>query len=138
MFKLFTLAEATRLLPVIEGHVAALQSASRDATEVKRRLADIAKRPGPDRAAARVEAQNLVEELGFLARCAQDTKADLDRLGVELTDLEDGAVAIPASVGGEVVALTWARGQPAITHYRRLAGDTEPHPLPSDARVHEA
>ena len=138
MFKLFTLTEATRLLPVIEGHVADLQRASRDAEEVKRRLAEINERPGTERAAVRVESQNLMQELGFLARCAHDSKADLDRLGVELTDLEGGAVAIPASVGGEVVALTWTRGQSGITHYRRLTGDTAPHPLPSETRLREA
>jgi hypothetical protein len=138
VFKLFTISEATRLLPVIEGHVAALQGASHDAEALKQRLAEIASAAGAGRTTDRVESQNLLQELSFLAACAHDAKAELDRLGVELTDLEGGAVAIPASVGGEVVALTWARGQDAITHYRRLRGDADPRPLPSEVRVPRA
>ena len=138
MFKLFTITEATRLLPVIEGHVVTLQGASHDAVELKRRLAVLDQQPNAGRTTGRVESQNLMQELSFLAGCAHDAKAELDRLGVELTDLEGGAVAIPASVGGEVVALTWARGQDEITHYRRLTGDADPRPLPSDVRVQQA
>jgi len=138
VFKLFTIAEATRLLPVIEGHVATLQGASRDAEKLKQRLAVIDKQPNAGRTAGRIESQNLMQELSFVASCAFDAKAELDRLGVELTDLAGGAVAIPASVAGEVVALTWARGQDEITHYRRLTGDADPHPLPSDVRVQQA
>ena len=138
MFKLFTITEATRLLPVIEGHVATLQGASHDAEALKQRLAEIGQQRSTGRTAGGVESQNLLQELSFLAACAHAAKAELDRLGVELTDLEGGAVAIPASVAGEVVALTWARGQDEITHYRRLTGDADPHPLPSDVRVQQA
>lgn len=138
MFKLFTLTEATRLLPVIEGHVAAIQRASQDATALKQRLDVLGAQAAARRAPMGVESQNLMQELSFLASCAHDAKAELDRLGVELTDVEGGAVAIPASVGGEVVALTWARGQDEITHYRRLTGDADPRPLPAQARAPQA
>jgi len=138
VFKLFTISEATRLLPVIEGHVATLQRASHDAAELKHRLAELGRQPSAGRASGRVESLNLQQELSFVAGCAHSAKAELDRLGVELTDLEGGAVAIPASVGGEVVALTWARGQDEITHYRRLTGDADPRPLPTDVRIERA
>ena len=137
MFKLFTVHEATRLLPVIEGHVAALQTARRDTDELKRRLAALADSSGAAKQ-HQVDVRNLMEELEFVVRAAHETKAELDRLGVELTDLEHGAVAIPANVGGEVVALTWCRGQDAITHYRRLTGDAAPQPLPAQPRSREA
>ena len=133
MIKLFTIDEATRLLPIIEGHVAALQGASGDANALKRRIAELAARPAAERSATQVESFNLVRELEFVAGQAQAAKAELDRLGVQLTDLEHGAVAFPASVGGEMVALTWSRGQDAITHYRRLTGDRAPQPLPASA-----
>ncbi len=133
MIKLFTIEEATRLLPVIEGHVAALQGASRDADALKRRIAEVAAGPAAERSMAQVESHNLVRELEFVAGQAQAAKAELDRLGVQLTDLEHGAVAFPASVGGEMVALTWSRGQDTITHYRRLTGDRAPQPLPASA-----
>ena len=135
MFKLFTVTEATRLLPVIERHIAVLQRASREAADLKRRIAEFGQVPPAERTAAQVETFNTMRELEFVVHEAHDAKAELDRLGVELTDLEHGAVAIPASVGGEVVALTWARGQESITHYRRLTGDAEPRPLPPQSLV---
>ncbi len=131
VFKLFTVDQATRLLPVIEGHVASLQGASCDASGIKARLSELGQRPPAERATVQVETQNLMRELEFLAHQARSAKAELDRLGVELTDVEHGAVAIPSSLCGEVVALTWEPGQTAITHYRRLAGDRAPRPLPS-------
>ncbi len=134
MFKLFTVTEATRLLPVIERHVGLMQRARREAAELKQRIADLAERPQTPRTSAKVEAFNLMRELEFVVHEAQEAKAELDRLGVELTDLEHGAVAFPASVGGEVVALTWSQGQASITHYRRLAGDAAPQLLPARAR----
>ena len=138
MFKLFTIDEATRLLPVIEGHVAALQGASRDSSALEQRISELAARPPAERGAAQVESHNLARELEFVAGQARTAKAELDRLGVQLTDLEHGAVAIPASVGGEMVALTWSRGQDAITHYRRLAGDRAPQLLPASVRQRQA
>jgi len=138
VFKLFTVTEATRLLPVIEGHVAVMQRASQEASDLKQRIAAYAQRAPAERRSVEVETRNLMRELEFVVHEAQETKAELDRLGVELTDLKHGAVAFPASVGGEVVALTWARGQDAITHYRRLAGDAAPQPLPRRARLREA
>ncbi len=133
MFKLFTVDQAMRLLPVIEGHVASLQGASRDANDIKARLTEFGQRQPAERTNSQVEIQNLMRELEFLAGQAKSAKVELDRLGVELTDVEHGAVAIPSSLCGEVVALTWEPGQAAITHYRRLAGDRAPRPLPSDA-----
>lgn len=138
MFKLFTVTEATRLLPEIERHVAVMQRASREASDLKERIAAFAQRPPAERRPVEVESRNLMRELDFVVHEAQGAKAELDRLGVELTDLEHGAVAFPASVGGEVVALTWSRGQDAITHYRRLAGNAAPRLLPRHAQPREA
>jgi hypothetical protein len=115
VFKLFTLEGATRLLPVVETHLATLQEAVHDAAAL--RAAASTMRDGS------VAFRNLALEVSFVAEVAHDAKAELDRLGVEVTDAEHGAVSFPAELGGEVVSLTWRRGQDAITHYRRLNGD---------------
>jgi len=115
MIKLFTLERATQLLPVVESHLGTLQTSMDDTTRL--RAARAAARPGS------VTARNLVQEMTFVVAAAHDAKAELDRLGVVVTDLESGQVAFPAQLGGEMVSLTWRRGQDAITHYRRLAGD---------------
>lgn len=130
MFKLFSVPEATRLLPEIEGHVHDLQRASRDAADLKRRIDALAALPANERNRRRLDVHNLAHELQFVLRAAQAAKAELDGLGVELTDLEHGSVAIPSNVQGEVVALTWHQGQREITHYRRLTGDATVRPLP--------
>jgi len=59
------------------------------------------------------------------------SKAELDRLGVQIRDVREGQVEFPSQLGAEVVCLTWEKGQSEITHYRRLSGDTEAHPLPA-------
>jgi hypothetical protein len=119
--KLFTIDEATELLPVVDAHVDTMQSAARDATEL--RQAAVRTRTGS------VDARNLVQEIAFVVGQAHDAKAELDRLGVVITDLEHGQVAFPAQLGGELVSLTWRRGEDAITHYRRLADDGDPLPV---------
>ena len=128
MFKLFTLEGATRLLPVVETHLANLQGAVHDVATL--RAAAMTARDGS------VAARNLLHEVAFVVTVAHDAKAELDRLGVEVTDAEHGAVAFPAQLGGEVVSLTWRRGQDAITHYRRLSGDGEASPAEQPLERH--
>jgi hypothetical protein len=113
VIKLFSVEAATRLLPVVEAHVDALQRAARDTVAL--RAAATGMRPDS------VEARNLLQEVGFLVSVAHDAKAELDRLGVQITDLEEGHVAFPAQLGGEMVCLTWRRGERTITRYRRLS-----------------
>jgi hypothetical protein len=124
MIKLFTVEAATRLLPVVDAHVGALQRAVSDTAAL--RTAAAGKRPDT------VEGRNLLHEVGFLIGVAHDAKAELDRLGVQVTDLEEGHVAFPAQLGGEMVCLTWRRGERAITRYRRLSalGDDVPPEQP--------
>jgi hypothetical protein len=128
VFKLFTLEGATRLLPVVDTHLATLQGAVHDAAEL--RAAAITTR------GRGIAALNLMQEVAFVAAVAHDAKAELDRLGVEVTDAEHGKVAFPARLGGEVVSLTWCRGQDAITHYRRHGGDGEALPAEQPLERH--
>lgn len=131
MIKLFTVERATRLLGVVDEHLDTLQRSVQDAAALQRAAAEARPRG--------VEARNTAQEVGFLVALAHDAKAELDRLGVEVVDAAEGAVAFPAQVEGELVALTWRRGQDAITHYRRLRsdGDTlaDERPLANVARA---
>lgn len=122
MYKLFTLEEATNLIPVVDRHLADLQAAVHDMLELRQQL-----QSAPP---ASVTAHNAVQEINFLLASIHGTKADLDRLGVHLNDVEQGVVEFPARLGAEVICFTWERGQDAITHYHHLSGDTSPRPLP--------
>lgn len=125
MFRLFTLHQATRLLPVVDEHLATLQDAGAEWTRLRTRLAELP--------AHGVEARNLRQEMAFLISTVHAAKAELDRLGVGVRDVDSGEVEFPSQLGGEVVCLTWARGQDAITHYHALSGDTGVRPLPGAA-----
>ncbi len=112
MYKLFSVAEANNLIPVVDELLSDLQDAIRDTY----RLRDDIARLGSEGVAAR----NKAQEIAFLLRSVHETKAQLDRLGVFLTDVDAGVVDFPSQVGAEVVYLSWEKGQDAITHYHRL------------------
>lgn len=125
MYRLFTLHEATRLLPVVDEHLGALQGAAADLASLRERLAAL-----PEHC---LEARDLATEVAFLLGVVHTSKAELDRLGVRIRDVEGGLVDFPSQLGAEIVCLTWAKGQDAITHYRRLSGDEASRPLPAGA-----
>lgn len=123
MLRLFTVEEATELIPIVEKHLAELQHAAAEMLSLRRNLAPLQ--------APSIEARNLIMEIEFLLGVVHESKADLDRLGVHLKDLESGVVDFPSRLGAEVVHLTWEQGQDAITHFHRLGGDTRQQLLPA-------
>lgn len=125
MYRLFTLTEATRLLPVVDEHLGALQAAASDVSALRGRLATL--KPNT------VEAGAALAEISFLLGVMHSSKAELDRLGVHVRDVEEGLVDFPSQLGAEVVCLTWAKGQSSITRYHPLSGDTQTRPLPGAA-----
>lgn len=122
MYKLFTHAEATRLLPIVDEHLAEMQRAVHETLELRAELGT--------RNPLSVEGQNLTREIAFVLSEIHRHKAELDRLGVHVKDLESGAVDFPSRLGAEVVCLAWERGQNAITHYHRLDNEDDIRPLP--------
>jgi hypothetical protein len=121
VFKLFTLEGATRMLPLVEERLQAFEDAVRELHEAQERLVG-AETTG-------VEAQAARQEQAFLVRATHDARREVERLGVEVPDLETGVVEFPSRLGGEVVHLVWERGDHAITRYHRLTGDESPRPL---------
>ncbi len=112
MYKLFSVEEANNLIPVVDELLGDMQGAIKDTY----RLRDDLKGLGGHSVAAR----NKAQEIAFLLRSVHETKAELDRLGIFLTDVDTGVVDFPSQVGAEVVYLSWEKGQDAITHYHRL------------------
>ena len=123
MYKLFTQAQATDLIGVVDPLLRELQDALKDVV----RLRD-------ERAALRpdgLRAQQLAAELAFVVGSAQLTKSQIDRLGVLVKDVEHGLVDFPSTLGAEVVYLCWEQGEDAVTHYHALnqeAGARQPLP----------
>ncbi len=125
MFKLFTLEGATRMLPVVEARLQELQDAIRELHDTQRDVAGRQLEP--------IEAHAARQELAFLVRAAHDARREVERLGVQVPDLDTGLVEFPSRVGGEVVHLVWERGDDAITQYHRLTGDLSTKPLDAEA-----
>ena len=112
MFKLFSIQEANKLIPVVDGFLGDMQGAVQETLRLRSELANL----DP----ISVEARNKTQELGFLVRVIQDNKLELDRLGVFVQDVNSGSIDFPSQVAGEVVCLSWVKGEHAITHYHRL------------------
>ncbi|HEX7022538.1 MAG TPA: DUF2203 domain-containing protein [Trueperaceae bacterium] len=128
MYKLFTIQEAQGLIPVVDRNLREMQSGINDALGVQEAL----KKAQP----FSIEARNLSEELNFLLTGIQQNKAELDRMGVHLQDIDAGLVNFPSQLGAEVVYLCWEQGQEAITHYHTLGEhESDRHPLPETSKT---
>lgn len=121
MYRLFTVQEATDIIPTVDELLGELQAAVKDLGEVREHVATV--RPFS------IEARNAAQEAGFLLSQIHSSKAELDRLGVHVTDVEAGVVDFPSQLGPEIVCLSWERGQDGITRYHKL-GERATKPLP--------
>ena len=125
MFKLFSLNEANQLIPTVDTLLSDMQTAIAEALRLRQEFTDL--KPNS------LEARNVIQELQFLGRMVNENKAELDKLGVFIQDVEAGKIDFPSQFGGEVVYLTWQKGTDAITHYHRLNEGTA-LPLPKHQR----
>lgn len=121
MYRLFTLEEATDMIPTVDELLGEMQEAASELGRLRERFS----RLPPNSVAAR----NAATETAFLLEQLQSDKARLDRLGVHLKDVESGIVDFPSQLGAEVICLSWEKGQSCITHYHRLGEDAF-KPLP--------
>jgi hypothetical protein len=129
MFKLFSLQEANKLIPTVDILLSEMQNAIVDALRIRQEFATVK--------ANTLEARNMIQEMQFLGRVVNESKAELDKLGVFIQDVETGKIDFPSQLGAEVVYLTWEKGKDAITHYHRLNEGTS-LPLPKNQRQVEA
>lgn len=128
MYKLFSVQEATELIPLVDRTLSEMQDALHDTVDIQDQLEHV--KPFS------IEGRNLAEELTFLLRTIHENKATLDRLGVHLKDVETGLVDFPSQLGSEVVYLSWKQGQNSITHYHRLnEAETMQRILPENTQV---
>ncbi|MDZ7705877.1 MAG: DUF2203 domain-containing protein [Trueperaceae bacterium] len=116
MFKLFSIEEATRLLPFVDETLRDMQQAAQDVVTLRDQHSKLN--------AWSVGARNVAEEIKFLLSTLQGHKAELDRRGIQLRDIETGVVDFPSRLGAEVVCLCWEQGEDAIAYYHRLNDDT--------------
>lgn len=119
MSRTFTLNEAQMVLPVVEALLKRAQDAGSRAGEMEAEMQNLSQRiflagglhVDVARAARRrAEKDKAVQE-------AQDTLAEIDEIGVQVKDLEEGLLDFPAILDGRAVLLCWKLGEPAIAHW---------------------
>ena len=119
MSKTFTLSEAQTLLPVVEALLVRAQASATRSEELEQEMQQLVQRifltggMHVDVSAAarrRAERDKAVQE-------AKDSLAEIDSIGVQVKDLEQGLLDFPSLMDGKLVLLCWKLGEPAITHW---------------------
>jgi hypothetical protein len=117
--KTFTLGEAQTLLPVVESLVRRAQAAGLRVGELELEMQQLGHRiflSGGMHVDVSVAARRRAEREKAVQE-ARDTLAEIDAIGVQVTDLEQGLLDFPAVMDGQMVLLCWKIGEPAINHW---------------------
>jgi len=123
--KVFSLAEADRLLPVLRPLLAEMRAAIADMREAEAQVSVLVqqhkeehldKAANPDRALY----WQLVKKTRTLEERVQDLLDEVRFLGAEVKDLDLGLVDFRHERGGEVVYLCWRAGEDRIAYWHDL------------------
>jgi hypothetical protein len=117
--KTFTLNEAQTLLPVVEALLRKAQAAGTRVEEVENEMQQLSQRiflSGGMHVDVAVAARRRAERDKAVQE-ANDTLKEIDSIGVQVKDLEQGLLDFPSVVDGKTVLLCWKLGEPAITHW---------------------
>ncbi len=112
--KYFTLAEATRALPLVKRVAADVQATQHERLRLHAQLAAGTLDLAPDRA------RQLQDELDRGTHRLESLVDELTRIGVELKDPARGLLDFPALHQGREILLCWKADEPAITHWHEI------------------
>ena len=119
MSKTFTLSEAQMLLPVVESLLRKAQAAGLRAGELEQEMQQLSQRifmsggmhvNVAQAARRRAEREKALQE-------ARDTLGEIDEIGVQVKDLEQGLLDFPCMMEGRTVLLCWKLGEPEIGYW---------------------
>ena len=122
--RLFTLAEANALVPRVGRVMARLQRTAMQLADVQRRLqlSEVSAEPAAE-GEANVLGKRLfalMADADHLIEVIQATVDELESLGCELKDVQQGLVDFRSVRDGEEVYLCWRQGEERITHWHTL------------------
>jgi hypothetical protein len=133
--KIFTLGEAQTVLPVVEALLRRAQTAGGRAGTLEMEMQQLSHRiflsgglyvDVSVAARRRAERDKAVQE-------AKDTLAEIEEIGVQVTDLEQGLLDFPCVLDGKTVLLCWKLGEKEIGYWH-LPEDGFEGRKPLDAR----
>jgi hypothetical protein len=117
--KIFTLGEAQTVLPVVEALLRRAQTAGGRANELEMEMQQLSQRiflsggmyvDVSMAARRRAERDKAVQE-------TKDTLAEIEEIGVQVTDLEQGLLDFPCVLDGRTVLLCWKMGESEIGYW---------------------
>ena len=113
------MGEAQTLLPVVEALLRKAQAAAVRAGELENEMQRLSHQiflSGGLRVDVSVAARRRAEREKAVQE-ARDTVGEIDSIGVQVNDLEEGLLDFPYVMDGKTVLLCWKLGEPAITHW---------------------
>ena len=120
--KTFTLEEAQSLLPVLESLLKRALESKRASEEVEAGLTALAQRiyvsGGMHVDVSKVARQRA--EVESHTQRVRETLAEIDAIGVQVKDLDNGLLDFPFRLDDQVVLLCWRLGEPAIEHWHTV------------------
>jgi len=125
--RLFSLAEAQRMLPLVRSIVRDIvdrYALFKERVELYR-LGQEARKEGLPLPGGFVR-EKLKSEIESRKDEVMAVVAELTELGPELRDYEEGTVDFPARLGGDIVYLSWKLGEEKIGYWRPLDGADSP------------
>ncbi len=126
MKKRYTVAEADRTLPYVRSVVEEVQARYRVVQESGRRHNALAANEESRRTALKEEIREAADRI----RACLD---ELQALGLELKDYEQGLVDFPAELEGRAILLCWKHGEEKIGFWHEVeAGAKGRKPVPED------
>jgi hypothetical protein len=120
--KTFTLDEAQSLLPLVESLLKRAIEGKREADRVEASLLDLARRIYLN-GGMRVDTAKVTEqraEVESHMKQARETVAEIDAIGVQVKDIENGLLDFPCRLDDQVVLLCWKMGEPSIEHWHSV------------------
>jgi hypothetical protein len=117
--KTFTLSEAQMLLPVVESLLRKARAAGARAGELELEMQQLSQRifmSGGMQVNVAKAARRRAEREKALQE-ARDTLAEIDEIGVQVKDLEQGLLDFPCVMDGRMVLLCWKLGEPEIGYW---------------------
>jgi hypothetical protein len=115
----FTLAEAQRLLPILESLLKTAISSKQLIEQVDSELQDLGHRIflNGGTLVNVVEVARRKSEREKAVQRAKDAVAEIHATGVQVKDLDIGLLDFPCKVEGEIVLLCWKLGEEKIAHW---------------------
>jgi len=116
--RLFTLAEATRLMPRVRDTVGQMQRAKLELEGLQQQW--LALTPAKRANGSAQRALALERELTTASDALRGALTALGELGVEIKDIEMGLVDFPSERDGRVVYLCWKIHEPDIAYWHEF------------------